>query len=250
MAMREADPYVQSAELYDLLSETHWQARRASLAATLEQVRDAEVVLDIGTGTGPYLPMLAAALPVARIHAVEPSASMRVGLMTRIVADAELRRRVSVQPVGFDDARLPARIDFAMVCGCLGFMDEAARARLWRRLAASLAPDARVLADLMPLDRPQVVDEMRAVSTEVGAHRYDVWLSGAPAGDDRVRWTTRYEQWDGEHLVRRFTVERDWHAFALTRLIDEAAVAGLQAQRLDASPVPAVLLRPQAAGAA
>lgn len=235
------DHFVQSAELYDLLSEPHWQARRASFGAVLDRLGDARVVLDIGTGTGPYLAQLAAALPAAQIHAIEPSASMRVGLMSRILADASLRRQVTVHPVGIEHAALPDAVDFAMVCGCIGFLGQDERVRLWRRLAVCLSPDGAVLADVMPVDRPQVVEDWLAVSTTVGMYRYDVWLSGAPVDEDVIRWTMRFEQWSGALLVRRFQVERNWCAFGLDRLMQEAAWAGFRAEPLEADSVPAAM---------
>jgi len=242
MTTREEDHYVQSAELYDLLSEPHWRARQASFGAVLARMGDARVVLDIGTGTGPYLAQLADALPLAHIHAVEPSASMRAGLMPRILADANLRQRVTVHPVGIDHASIPASIDFAMVCGCIGYLNEDERARLWLRLADRLASGGAVLADVMSVDRPQAFDERRVVSTVVGTHRYDVWLSGAPADANVIRWRMRFEQWDGDRPVRRFQVERNWHAFGLPQLTEEAARAGFRSQPIDASPVPAAML--------
>ncbi|NHF68384.1 class I SAM-dependent methyltransferase [Xanthomonas hortorum] len=240
------DYYTQSAEWYDILSEQHWKARHASVSAALRAAcPDARVVLDIGTGTGMALKLIADALPLADIHAIEPSASMRIGLMARILADAQLRSRVTVHPADIAQARLPAGIDVALACGCIGFFDPPTRRALWPRLAAALAPAGVVLVDVMPLDRPQSIPESQVADVQVGRHRYQIWLSGQPAGADPelIRWRTRFGQSDGATQLRSFAIEREWRAFGLDTVVDEAAAAGFTAERLTDSPVPAVLLR-------
>lgn len=239
------DAYTQSAEWYDILSAQHWRARNDSMLQTLRAARpDAQLVIDVGSGTGVALPLIAQAYPQADIHAIEPSASMRIGLMTRILADAHLRRQVTVHPHGIADATLPSGIDVALICGCVGFFDEATRKALWPRLAAALAPGGVVLVDVMPLDKPQPVPESRVASSDVGRHRYDIWLSGQPVEQEPelIRWHMRFEQHGGETQIRSVPIQRDWRAFGLDKIIDEAAGAGFASERLTNSPVPAALL--------
>ncbi|SHI25608.1 methyltransferase [Pollutimonas bauzanensis] len=241
-----SDNYIQAAEMYDILSEQHWQSRQRSLRNALIAARpDAKLVLDVGSGTGMALKFITEALPGAHIHAIEPSASMRVGLMTRVLADAQLRRQVTVHPTDIAQAVLPADIDVALVCGCVGFFDDATRRALWPRLAAALAPAGVVLVDVMPLDATRHLPESRVASVDVGQHRFDIWLSGHPVDDglELIRWRMRFEQLDGDTAVRSFSIERDWRAFSLDTLLAEAAEAGFQAQPLADSPVPAALLR-------
>ena len=69
------DAYTQSAEWYDILSAQHWRARNDSMLQTLRAARpDAQLVIDVGSGTGVALPLIAQAYPQADIHAIEPSA--------------------------------------------------------------------------------------------------------------------------------------------------------------------------------
>lgn len=244
MTSSETDHYVQSAEMYELLSEPHWMARRDSVRAalrSLEQVRGN--VLDIGAGTGSCVQLIADTLPHASIFAVEPSASMRIGLMTRILLVPDLRRRVTVCAEPFQRAHLPERLDAVVACGCIGYFDREERAELWRRLAARLKPLGGVFTDVMALDRPQMFPETRIASAEVGAYRYDAWLKGYPGDGDLMRWQMRFDVRIGEETIRQFSIEREWHAFGIDQLIAEAAAAGFQGAPLADSPVPAVLLR-------
>ncbi|HBQ1984121.1 class I SAM-dependent methyltransferase [Klebsiella pneumoniae] len=240
------DAYTQSAEMYDILSEQHWQSRRASVLNGLQTTcPDAKTILDIGSGTGMALDVVMEAFPGAQVHAIEPSASMRIGLMTRILTDTRLRQQVTVHPCDIAQATLPAGIDIALVCGCVGFFEVPVRKELWSQLASLLTPNGAVLVDVMPISEPQQVSEFRAASVEVGEHRYDIWLSGQKVEDEPeiMRWHTRFEQHDGEVKIRSFSVERDWRTFSLDILIDEAAEAGFKALLLPDSPVPAALLR-------
>jgi hypothetical protein len=251
MPRPEPDHYIQSAEIYDILSEAHWAARRPSVAQALARMMPsgAGLMLDVGAGTGLCVKTIADTLPQARIHAVEPSASMRVGLMTRVLADADLRRRVTVHPTAFEHALLPPRLDGAMICGCIGYFDKSARSRLWQRLATCLVSSGAVLVDVMPVQEPCVVPHTRIASVPVGEHRYDVWLRGTPMGRaDLMRWDMCFEQFEGDACVRRVSVQREWHAFSLAQLLREAAQAGFQSETLADSPVPAALLRAPASG--
>jgi len=240
------DPYTESAEWYDILSELHWRTRRSYVHDALHAAcPDAKRVLDIGSGTGLALAIMAGLYPQAEIHAVEPSACMRIGLMTRILADAQLRKQVTVHPVDIAQATLPAEIDVALVCGCVGFFDDSTRRELWPRLAKALTPAGVVLVDVMPLDKPQTIPESQVASAEVGQHRYDIWLSGQPIENDSesIRWHMRFVQSDGTQPIRNFTIERNWRAFGLQKILDEAGAAGFRAEPLTNSPVPAALLR-------
>lgn len=238
------DYYVQSAEFYDLLSEPHWASRRESVLAALSPLADTAIeVLDIGAGTGCCVQLIAQALPKARIYAVEPSASMRIGLITRVLLDPDLRARVTICAEALQQASIPESLDLAVVCGCIGYFDREERAELWRRLAVSLKPQGAVLADVMPPDRPQDSPATRISSAEVGRDRYDIWLEGHPGRGDIMDWQMRFEVWRGDQIVRQFSTQREWHTFGIDQLMAEATELGFQATRLEDSPVPAAMLR-------
>jgi len=244
MKCSETDHYVQSAEMYDLLSEPHWISRRDSVCAALSPMAQMHGnVLDIGAGTGACVQIVAQMLPHVNIYAVEPSASMRVGLMARVLHDPDLRKRVTICAEPFQSALLPERLDLVVACGCIGYFDQEDRTNLWHRLSSHLAPQGSVLVDVMALDRPREFADTCIASTKIGAYCYDIWLDGHPGEGDIMRWKMRFEVRDNGQIVRQFSIERDWHAFGIDQLAAEAAEVGFVASPLKNSPVPAMMLR-------
>lgn len=241
------DHYALSAEWYDILSERHWKTRHASVLNALRTAfPDAKRVLDIGSGTGMALKTITEAFPQANIHAIEPSATMRVGLMTRVLANAKLRGQVTVHPTDVNQATLPENIDVALACGCVGFLDKTGWRELCFRLAAALSPAGVVLVDVMPLDKSRQIPESQVASTTVGEHCHNIWLSGQPVEGkpELIRWHMRFRQVDGDgRQIRDFSIERDWRVCGLQKVLEEAAEAGFKAEPLADSPVPAALMR-------
>jgi len=239
----ETDHYVESAEMYDILSEGHWQARRDSVTGVLRRARlgPDDWIVDVGSGTGPSVAVIAEALPSNPILAIEPSASMRVGLMTRLLSTPGLRQRVSIRAATYGDALLPDTVGIFTVCGCIGYFDADERAFLWKDIARRLAPSGMALVDVMPLSAPIEVEEYKIASASVGSNRYDIFLRGRPVDHEVIHWSMRFEEFDGSRLLRRFAIERDWRAFGLDLLLKEAAREGLSAKILDDSPVPTAI---------
>lgn len=238
------DPYALSAEFYDVLSEQQWRARKAPIMTALRQVAAMDgAVLDVGAGTGPCMRVIAEALPEARIFAVEPSAAMRAALACRIMQDADLRRRVTVLPGRLEEVALPPRLSAAVICGTIGYFDEAGRRALWRDLAGRLMPGGIVVVDVMMLDRPQQVPFMKVAESAMGEHVYEVWLEGAPADAGSMHWTLTYRVVRGDAVVRSFQAEHDWHTFGLERVAEEASQAGFSFEPLADALIPAGLLR-------
>ncbi|MEI7645161.1 MAG: class I SAM-dependent methyltransferase [Chloroflexales bacterium] len=83
---RDADPWAGRAGRFAAASQRQPQPD-SFMRALLPQLRPTDTVLDIGAGTGRYLPTLAAS--VREVIAIEPSAAMRVEL-ERVIADAGL----------------------------------------------------------------------------------------------------------------------------------------------------------------
>jgi len=240
----ETDHYVQSAEVYDILSAQHWSGRGDSIRLALQSLHNPSgIVADIGAGTGACVRLIAETLPDARILAIEPSASMRVGLMARILLDDDLRSRVTVIATSVQETELPETISAALVCGCIGYLDQKNRAELWRKLAACLSPEGFVLADVMQIDQPRAVSPVKAASTNIGEQRYEIWLSGAPGQGDLMLWDMRCDVLRNDEIVRTFNVTREWHTFGIGQLIDEAKACGFHAELIANSPVPAAILR-------
>jgi len=240
----ETDHYIQSAEVYDILSAPHWQARRDSVRSVLQGIQDrSEAILDVGAGTGTALRIIADAVPDAKIHALEPSASMRVGLMTKVLLDEELKRRVTIEACSIQEASLPDKLSAALVCGCVGYLDRDERLAMWQTLANRIVPEGLVLADVMMLDRPQAVASTRIAAVNIGSLQYEMWVSGTPGKDDIMLWDMGCRVLRNEQVMRSFHVVREWHTFGIDQLMEEAATAGFRGEVVKGSPVPAVTLK-------
>lgn len=240
----EIDYYAQSAEMYDVLSEAHWASRRDSVRNALQRLGVSNgIILDIGAGTGSCVQLIGETLPDVEIYAIEPSTSMRIGLMTRLLMLPDLRRRTTVCAQAFQSAILPKQFAAVVACGCIGYFDREERRDLWQRLAKGLGKGGTVLSDVMTLEQPRPFAEARVASSMVGKLRYDIWLSGTPLKDDLMQWHMRFEVHDGTEIVRSFSIEREWHAFSLEQLVQEATEFGFRAEKLVESAVPAAILR-------
>ena len=91
------DFYTQSAEMYDILSEQHWKTRENTFIESLYLMGiNRGNWLNIGAGTGQELAILAQTFPNIHILAIEPSASMRIGLMTRLMMLPKIQHQVTV----------------------------------------------------------------------------------------------------------------------------------------------------------
>ena len=79
------DPYGEAtAEFYDLLETAMWDNFGLQMLDVLASVDPADgPIIDVGSGTGIGLAYLRAAVPGARLIAIEPSKAMRVALHTR-----------------------------------------------------------------------------------------------------------------------------------------------------------------------
>ena len=93
--------YSVTASFYDAVAAEAHAGIDTEIAAALQGMStDAGPIVDIGAGTGLTTALIAAALPQSTILAVEPDPAMRAGLMTRIWSNPDLRRRVSILPMG------------------------------------------------------------------------------------------------------------------------------------------------------
>ncbi|TYY52110.1 class I SAM-dependent methyltransferase, partial [Klebsiella pneumoniae] len=110
------------AEMYDILSEPHWETRKDTFIKSLKfmGVKTGNW-LNIGSGTGQELSIIAQMFPDIHIFAIEPSASMRIGLMTRIMMLPEIQHQVTVIADTFQNTILPKSFSAAIICGCIGY---------------------------------------------------------------------------------------------------------------------------------
>jgi hypothetical protein len=229
------DAYAITAEFYDLLASSYWDAKQAVLAAALEAARPAAgPILDLGAGTGLATVAVADTLPTATILAVEPSPSLRAVLHARLAGRADLRNRVTVWPTDLAGAELPARLGGAVAISMLGHLAPAERIGLWSLLAARLAPGAPAVIELQPPARPEVVPATEFARARLGDLEYEGSGSAEPDGPDSIRWTMTYRVFrSGRLLSERVNVFSGWQTVSAEQVAAEAAAADLSCEARD-----------------
>ncbi len=230
------DPYSVLAEFYDVVSLAHWRGLGPKLKAILHELGDpGGPVIDIGAGTGLSTAVIAEALPGAEILAIEPSPSMRAVLISRLVSQEALAKRVTVLPTDLAGAPLPESLGGAVAVSMIGHLSPAERQALWRDLAQRLGQSGWAVIEVPMPVTPTEIPNSRITETVIGRMTYECWCSAAPTGEDTMRWTMTYRAVEGgkTHYERQFIT--DWWTVSAGRLMEEAASAGLSASMRDGS---------------
>lgn len=222
------DPYAESGEFIDVLSQEYWVALRVPVAEALHQARpDQGPIVDIGAGTGLGTLVAAAAAPTADIIAVEPSPILRAVLLSRLVGAEDLRRRVTVQATDAAGMVLPARLGGVLALNMIGHLPAPQRRKLWADLRSRLAPGAPLVVTLQPPAEVATVPESEFTSVPIGRRTYQGSGGARPAGDDTVTWTMRYRILDQDGRIERETVvDYRWHVISPHDLRGELRAAG------------------------
>lgn len=237
------DPYALSAEFYDIMAASQWQTAGPMVAEALAATDASKgPILEVGAGTGLSTKVIAEAVQEADIIAVEPSAAMRSALTSRLMADPELAKRVTVESEGIADIELPEQLSAAVVVGVVGYIEPEDRAVLWNHLAERLPPGAPVVVDVMALPKPMRVPNMNIARATIGTNEYRVSIAGEPADREGAQqWTMGYEILKHGRKVRSFETSHVWQTFSIDDVIDEAAPAGFEGTKI--TPHMAVLTR-------
>ena len=114
-------------------------------------LKPADVVADLGAGTGPFAVALARAVPSGHVYAVEVDA----GFLPIIADRARTAGATQVQPVlgAFGDPKLPSAVDVAFMHDVLHHIAD--RPNYVKALAQYLKPGARVaIVDYLPERSP------------------------------------------------------------------------------------------------
>ena len=209
------DPYGEAtAEFYDLLETAMWDTFGLQMLDVLADVDPtAGPVIDVGSGTGIGLAYLRAAVPGARLLAIEPSKAMRVALHTRLAEFTELREQTTVIPTKFGEAPLPERASAMVLSALLGHLTDGERRRLWTFVAERMPPGAPVVVGIVPPDRPLIVDLVKYRERAVGDLSYEGWQSGVPLDDRRMSWTMTYKVVHRSNgaVIAEYTATAPWH---------------------------------------
>lgn len=137
------DFYSPVAEFYDLVPRAHAEGEAALRKILAEVDPSAGPVVDIGAGTGRACRIVAEVLPSAKILACEPAPAMRAVLTHDVLADEDLRRRVTIVPEAAEAVVLPETISALVLFGVLGHIGAEGRRALWDRVLPRLAPARR-----------------------------------------------------------------------------------------------------------
>lgn len=128
-------------------------------------LKPADVVADLGAGTGPFAVALALAVPRGRVYAVEVDKDF----LPLIAGRARSSGVGNIEPVlgEFTDPKLPAPVDLAFMHDVLHHVAD--RQTYVRSLVRYLKPGARVaIVDYLP-ERSPHQDQPRLVVSEAGA---------------------------------------------------------------------------------
>lgn len=236
-AARPADLYAVNAEWYDAVAAQMWSALGPALEQVLAPLSTSRgTVVDVGAGTGLGTRILAGAAPTCEVVAIEPSPALRVGLMSRIMADPDLQERVTVLPTDSDGAAasLPSSLAGLLAVNMIGHLDAAARTRLWQLLGSRLDPDGIAVVGLQPPGRPEVVPERDFAGQRVGRRVYAGSARAEPAAPRQVTWHMRWTvSSDDDGLIEERTAKSTWWTVSASDLERETAAEGLRCAAAD-----------------
>lgn len=216
-----------TASFYDAIAAEAHAGIDAEIAAALHGMSiDAGPIVDIGAGTGLTTATIAAALPAAKILAVEPDPAMRAALMTRIWGNPDLRRRVSILPMGILAAPLGNALSGAVAGASLVHFSPDDRAALWLRLAERLIPGGRIIVEIQC---PSATDVPLALVAEsqVGLIRYEAWATACALGSDRQHWSMTYRAMMDNMVLDEQVSDHICWTMSGADVLQEASGAGL-----------------------
>jgi len=224
------DFYEANAEWYAALIASWREGTDAVLRDMVGSLGGGDVV-DIASGVGTALPVLRS-LGAGRLFAVEPSRSMRAGLMTTIASDPELMRRTTVVAGGVLEAldELPQRWSAAVLLNAVGHLSDSDRRQLWVALGERLEPGARFVLSLQPPQQVTVVPWTDFGSVRIGERELRSRGRAEPVDDTHVLWTMEWSLLDATGaLLETRTAEHAWRVLTADVLTEEAASVGLHA---------------------
>lgn len=228
--------YDRTAEYVAVLLPAAWTGLDAALAAALDGLDTSTgPVLDVGAATGIGTAVIGSALPDAAILALEPNRALRTALLARVLADEQLRDRVTVGERDLLGADLPGQVSAAVLMNVIGHFAPADRHRVWALLARWLAPTGRAVLNLYPPTRPEAVPRTALSEVTIGRRRYTGWAAAEPAGPDAVTWTMTYHVEHDGAPVGELTASDHWWVLGAEQLAAEVAEYGLRSAAGDAA---------------
>lgn len=146
--MRHTDPYdaiAVGAQFYEL---NHGAQVRHRVESLLPHISPPRVgVLDVGAGSGTPTLAMARTWPGVPVHAVEPSRSMRIALLTRIAEEGDLQRQVTVHPVAAHELTRTGFVDLVTAFWALGMVEPDHWEATLNALVGALVPGGALLTE-------------------------------------------------------------------------------------------------------
>lgn len=217
------DAYAEAAGYYDLFAAALGLAARPDAGAFAGFARPDDDVLDVGAGTGRVA--LAVAELGARVWCLEPSATMRVALLTKLAARPDLWPRVTVLPGAAPRFELGRQFDYAVLAGMMQFVAAADRPLLFATLRRHLRPDGRLALDMVDTEPVLEWDEIEVNQVHVGEWRYSLLVTARSVGPTSSRVTYCYRAERAGSQVDH-VVERDRHHHLRPDVLADLTTAG------------------------
>ena len=200
-----ADFYASTADIYAAVSVPGLPGQLSALRSVVTSPFDGPVV-EVAAGVGSALTTLVE-LTSDAVYAVEPSAHMRIGLMTTVAADPTLRERVTVLPgtLGQCDDQLPDEVGGIVVLSALGHFEPTELEDLWQFAARRLVPDGQLVVGLQPPLAPFEIPWTDFGESRIGNRIYRTAGTASILAEDLAEWTMRWttHDVDGVELERR-----------------------------------------------
>ncbi|MFI1094176.1 class I SAM-dependent methyltransferase [Streptomyces sp. NPDC020917] len=209
------DSYESVAGLYDLIAAAQGESAPPRISAFAELAQPGMRVVDVGAGTGRVA--LAVGARDANVWCVEPSASMRSALLSKLAQRPALWPHVTVTAGQAPGMGLDGRFDYAYLAGSLQFLDAADRRATFAELSDHLAPGAILALDMV--DDLSVTPDPDGVDTtvaevRVGRSRYTLRAAVTAAAAGRADIRYRYITECGTHrAVQTMRRTRYFHPF-------------------------------------
>jgi len=188
-----------STPFYDLFHENgHVPEIREKLPPLLAGVRGS--ILEIGAGTGLITTLLADWTP-AEIFALEPSASMRGVLLSRLCSHPELLRRVTVLSGDALSVDLDEPVEAVVMINVMYALEPDYRKRLWPVLSAQLEPAGLLVFTWRDGGPPTPRPLQELGSRQVGRHTYTVLSEILESDEEACSARYLYRVTEGDKVI-------------------------------------------------
>lgn len=227
----DTDFYDCSGEYVAAFLPQEWDQHRPALLSTLSKIDPhCGPVVDVGSGTGAGLHVIAEALPHAEIFAVEPHRGLRTALLSAIATDSNLRQRVTVLGDDIFSAAIPEQIGVFVAMNMIGHFSPKQRRSLWKLLSNRLAAKGCAVLNFQPTAN-QSHPGISTSEITLGRHTYRGTAATEIINDGVVSLTMTYHIEENGVIIAETTTTSQWHIFSPQQLAQEITEFGLNVKQ-------------------